>query len=313
MSAAAAPIHPLPLGLWWSNPWVDMGQVVARTSDLIRWTSDHSLFATADVVIVPLASAGHDLPQHRAHDEQVWVLWSQESIDNYPTLGAPEFVGQFDVTMTYRLDSDIPIPYFNSRFLDRLSPMLPLGERNTTLLCAWVSSSWDRCNRNDYLGALVKAMEVHSYGAVHRTRPPTEDRGAATKRQSLPQYRFTAAFENSMTVDYVTEKFFQPLLAGSVPVVRGAPNIADFAPSPNSYIDATRFADAQELADHLNAMSDDEYLQHHTWRHDGSIDRWRQQWARLEVYPLRRLAAMVPALRMGRQAALRAQQRIEQR
>jgi hypothetical protein len=36
--------------------------------------------------------------------------------------------------------------------------------------------------------------------------------------------------------DYVTEKFFHALAAGSVPVVVGAPNTGDFAPAPNSYL-----------------------------------------------------------------------------
>lgn len=37
------------------------------------------------------------------------------------------------------------------------------------------------------------------------------------------------AFENVIAMDYVTEKFYDPLIAGSVLVYLGAPNIADFA------------------------------------------------------------------------------------
>ena len=36
--------------------------------------------------------------------------------------------------------------------------------------------------------------------------------------------------------DYVTEKFAQALVAGSVPVVIGAPNIEDFAVAPRSML-----------------------------------------------------------------------------
>jgi hypothetical protein len=59
-------------------------------------------------------------------------------------------------------------------------------------------------------------------------------------------------------VDYVTEKFFDPLLVGSVPVYLGAPNIADFAPGENCYIDASRFDSARALASHLKAIAADE-------------------------------------------------------
>mgnify|MGYP002128151224 CR=1 FL=1 len=44
---------------------------------------------------------------------------------------------------------------------------------------------------------------------------------------------------------------------GSVPVVRGAPNVAEFAPSAESYVDATRFGSAEELAAYLLSMRDD--------------------------------------------------------
>ena len=39
------------------------------------------------------------------------------------------------------------------------------------------------------------------------------------------QYLFTIAIENSLEYDYVTEKLWQPLAAGSVPIYLGAPNV----------------------------------------------------------------------------------------
>ncbi|HAP76773.1 MAG TPA: hypothetical protein DCR14_11885, partial [Acidimicrobiaceae bacterium] len=56
------------------------------------------------------------------------------------------------------------------------------------------------------------------------------------------------------------EKFFQPLLAGSVPIYRGAPNVADFAPAPNCYIDADDFDGPADLARFLRSLTDDQYL-----------------------------------------------------
>lgn len=53
----------------------------------------------------------------------------------------------------------------------------------------------------------------------------------------MKDYRFTIAFENAIADDYVTEKFYEPLLSGSVPVYLGAPNIDRFAPSRSSFID----------------------------------------------------------------------------
>jgi glycoprotein 3-alpha-L-fucosyltransferase len=57
----------------------------------------------------------------------------------------------------------------------------------------------------------------------------------------LRQAKFTLAFENSATEDYVTEKLFQPLIAGSVPVVYGPPNLEELEPGPNSLINAYKY------------------------------------------------------------------------
>uniref|UniRef100_A0A6N2K8M2 Fucosyltransferase n=1 Tax=Salix viminalis TaxID=40686 RepID=A0A6N2K8M2_SALVM len=51
---------------------------------------------------------------------------------------------------------------------------------------------------------------------------------AVDKVETLKRYKFSLAFENSNEEDYVTEKFFQSLVAGTIPVVIGAPNIQDF-------------------------------------------------------------------------------------
>lgn len=57
-----------------------------------------------------------------------------------------------------------------------------------------------------------------------------------TKLGLVRRYMFYCAFENSVFPDYVTEKFYHGLRMGAVPIVVGAPNVGDFAPSPNSFL-----------------------------------------------------------------------------
>jgi len=78
----------------------------------------------------------------------------------------------------------------------------------------------------NYVKELMKYIDVDSYGScLHNRDFPSEGggrhdmSGPERKTELLASYRFTLAFENTWTRDYVTEKFFQPLLAGSVPVV----------------------------------------------------------------------------------------------
>ena len=61
------------------------------------------------------------------------------------------------------------------------------------------------------------------------------DKGSATKLETIKAYKFTLALENAIAEDYVTEKVYDPLIASSVPVYLGAPNIDDFAPRRPSH------------------------------------------------------------------------------
>lgn len=54
-------------------------------------------------------------------------------------------------------------------------------------------------------------------------------------------YKFYLAFENSLYCDYVTEKFFHPLLHKTVPIVYGGTNYSAIAP-PHSIINVDDFA-----------------------------------------------------------------------
>jgi glycoprotein 3-alpha-L-fucosyltransferase len=74
------------------------------------------------------------------------------------------------------------------------------------------------------------------------------------KTDTIHTYMFYLAFENSQHTDYATEKFYHALEAGAVPVVIGAPNIQDFAPSPNSFLYLERFEDVSKVAPQMKFL-----------------------------------------------------------
>lgn len=55
----------------------------------------------------------------------------------------------------------------------------------------------------------------------------------------------------------MSSKVFEGLFSGSVPVYRGAPQIAQFMPSPDSFVDANNLT-PEELAKKLKQLSSDE-------------------------------------------------------
>jgi hypothetical protein len=65
--------------------------------------------ARAVVFHIPSAPDIRTIPKREG---QIWVAWSMESDAWYPQLSSVDYMKYFDLTMTYRLDSDIPNPYF---------------------------------------------------------------------------------------------------------------------------------------------------------------------------------------------------------
>lgn len=231
-------------------------------------TTDRRRFLEADAVVFHIPSVGSlRLLPKPAH--QWWVAWSMESYVNYPQLADPAFMARFDLTMTYRLDSDVPAPYLDVETLHEFR-RLPQQKTAEAEAVYFASNRGDRNGRNEYVRVLMQHLAVHSYGKCLRNRTLEEDRGPDTKLQVSAQYKFTLAFENSSTWDYVTEKFFDPLRAGSIPVYLGAPNVDEFAPGDHCFIHAADFAGPGELAAYLKRVAADREL-------FGRYFAWKQQ------------------------------------
>ena len=181
---------------------------------------------------------------------QKWVGWSAECDVNYPQLRNRVFMARFDLTMTYRLDSDVPVPYINEWIYGQLRrPPAPKTENATAVI--FLSNMRENSGRSSYITELMKYIRVDSYGKWKPNRVLQQDTGKETKLDTIARYRFSLAFENSLSQDYVSEKFFDSLIAGSVPVYLGASTIEAFAPADQCYINVNEFGSPRELADYL--------------------------------------------------------------
>lgn len=82
---------------------------------------------------------------------------------------------------------------------------------------------------------------------------------AANKHSVMRNYKFSICFENAKDIPgYITEKIFDSMIAGCIPVYLGAPDIGDHIPS-DCYIQRDIFRNYQELHEYLLCMSDEEY------------------------------------------------------
>lgn len=215
----------------------------------IHITYDRDKMPVADVVVFNLPFLYRELegdlekPEH-----QIWVAWSYESEVNYPWMFSDELKDIFDLWMTYHLDSDIVLPYYDYTFKEKL--FTPSCEK-TKDVCMFISSPVNKSHRLECLSELMEYLPIDSYGSWRRNCALDEDKGYVTKLDVIKQYRFTIAFENAISQDYVTEKFFEPLIAGSVPIYLGAPNINKFSPGEHAFIDVRDYASPKDLADDI--------------------------------------------------------------
>ena len=233
-------------------------------------TTDRSMIDRAAAVVFHIPDLDfHLTPNRRLLNKkgQIWVALSMECEAHIPQLTDPSFMEKFDFTMTYHKGSDIRVLYLPQDFEDLIKR--PIYEKKPeNIACAFISSPYDKSGRLQLLIQLMERIKVHSFGRTLNTRSLLYDNGRSTKLDLLSTYKFTLAFENAVATDYVTEKFFDPLVVGSVPVYLGAPNVEDYAPGENCYIDASKWDDPEELADYLLELSENDqmYNKYFEWR-----------------------------------------------
>lgn len=97
------------------------------------------------------------------------------------------------------------------------------------------------------LDALGDRIDLYGPGWDGR---PNWHGAPADKFAVLKQYDFALCFENQVMPGYLTEKAFECLFAGTIPVYFGCPDVASYIP-PECFVDFRPFADYDELWDYL--------------------------------------------------------------
>ncbi len=102
---------------------------------------------------------------------------------------------------------------------------------------------WDKAPRHPFYFHYKKFVARAWRGAV-------ED-----KFKVMSQYRFTICYENATYGGYVSEKIFDCLATGTIPIYLGAPDITTLVP-PDCFIDFRKFRGYPELHRHLASLSE---------------------------------------------------------
>lgn len=259
------------------------------------FTTDRRYKEEADAVVFHLPSLQDELEEDLDKREgQKWILWSLECEENYPILKEKTFMDLFDFKMSYHQNAAIIYPYYESRYLT-LFKEIPDNVQKTGKVCAIISSHINKSGRQEYLQELMQHIQIDSYGKLFNNRKMEKDTGKETKMELYSRYQFVIAFENSCATDYVTEKFFDPLVAGAVPIYLGAPNIDEFAPGKNCFVDTRKFNSPKALADFITACcrNIDQYQQFFEWKKAPLSPSFVAKASKQEVNPFIRICRLL--------------------
>lgn len=283
--------------LIWNDDYDMIPDLIPSCDQPFRLLFDHDSLPSASAVVFHVPTLRR-LPRIKAPGQR-WVAWSMESDVNYPALTDPALGAVFDLSMTYRRDADVWAPYLPPSGYpphDGLAGLRAWRAADDLAPVVYIASNQATATRRDVLvSVLMEHLRVDSYGKSLNNRSWERDEGRPTLRATIARYPFTIAIENSISVDYVTEKFFEPLQLGSVPVYLGAPNIEDFAPDKDCFVDIRKFSGPAALAAYLLEATEDDttYARHHRWRTEGTSPRYRALADIVAVHALCRLARLL--------------------
>lgn len=226
---------------------------------------------------------------------QLRALSSMESAGSYAALEPSSLRALGFVSLTTSRRSDVPVTYLRRASVVSWGSRPPawnatrlaaLGER-APLISMVASNCGARTGRATLFRQLRKALggRADSLGRCGNTAAwPACGRGVrCSKHGALRRYPFHFSAENSAVPDYVTEKAFDALEAGVVPVYLGAPNGAEFLPPGSALFVPSRpnASVAVELAAALRALvaSPARYAELLAWRGRPLPAAYARRWA----------------------------------
>lgn len=208
---------------------------------------------------------------------------SEESTVRFRKLFSASFSG-FDGNSTTHPQSSVQRSYVSTGIFNA-SVFLPLKPLASLIPgAAYVASTCHRGRsapkREDVVTRLQQVYRIDSLGKCHKTaaKPDTVTlrmgmsalETLRLKQEAISHYLFYLAFENSVEPGYVTEKVFDALIAGTVPVYLGpTEDCKKMLPDPKAAIFLDDFADnVEKLGAYLTYLASNEtaYEEHRAWR-----------------------------------------------
>ncbi|KRX13626.1 putative membrane protein -like protein, partial [Trichinella nelsoni] len=245
-------------------------------------SNDKRLLSVSSAVIFELRDVQLSSIFLPKRPDQIFIFYSREAPPQLfaPTLGVGNF---FDHSVTY-----MPISWFHCPYGmvvkkkkkesessgEESSTSREQQPNNRTRLAFWIASKCSTHSGREWLvERLARYIPIDTYGACG-TLPLTREAFDHDQQRSLAKlYKFRIVFENTVCRHYMTERFFEALIDGSVPVVLRRADYEPIAPE-HSFIAVDDFHSAQQLADYLNFLHTNprQYLKYHQWTRSSRVE-----------------------------------------
>ena len=211
----------------------------------------------------------HESPDHYAFELRGDTEYSKRSLENMQYLAW--FNG--DPSSPYRSSVWYPFgPTLGALLRDY--PLQKKSRERRIPVVAWMSKNCILRERINLLVKLSKQFPVFSMGRCEKNiEPPGTDPGrlgdVAAQQELKSNYMFYFALENGIQCPhYITEKIYDALTRGSIPIYVGWDGYEEYLPDKNAIIDLRDFKSMNSLVTKLKkiASDDSEYDKYHAWR-----------------------------------------------
>lgn len=268
-----------------------------------RISTNRDELPIADVVLQQVLQI-HKGNKAKVRPDQLNAIYITESAANYPKLSMAEFMAQFNFSVSYRYhnrtamrslfrpNGPMPVRWpisasYNYSFDAALQTEITASNSafNPFYLASYFASNCKSAEKHSHRNELAKQLENYgvyfaAFGScaakitkfplpkdVSERKEVQAARGEVERKLKwMKMFKFHFAFENSNCEDYVTEKLWQPLIVGTIPIYWGAPGFR-LVPE-NSVIFVEDFPNISALAQHIHQVNTNDTLfeSYHAWR-----------------------------------------------
>lgn len=185
----------------------------------------------------------------------------------------------FDIYATTEAKADIYASYYLF-YNDLFKPILP--KKEDVIASIFISNCIQQVT-SDRTNILIELEEngitIDKFGVCFGK--PIGDLTNVSDRKNkkievISKYKFYLVFENSKNDGYISEKYWEALEAGAIPVVLGAYDIKQYEPRPGSILHIEDFESVEELAKEMKriASNPEIYDKMMEWKKIGPSDQF---------------------------------------